>query len=45
MKKKKKETGGYDAIIVSWHKFNITPKMRFRLIKDLKRASIKNKHN
>jgi hypothetical protein len=34
-----KESGGFDAIIVSWSKILITPKMKSKLIDELKRAS------
>ena len=35
----KEMTNGFDVIIVSWHKFTITPKFRDTLIKELKKAS------
>jgi hypothetical protein len=35
----KEMTNGFDVIIVSWHKFTITPKFRDALIKELKKAS------
>jgi hypothetical protein len=35
----KEMTNGFDVIIVSWHKFTITPKFRDSFIKELKKAS------
>ena len=35
----KQIANGFDAIIVAWHKFTITPKLRNIIIKELKKAS------
>ena len=35
----KKESGGFDAIIVAWSKKAVNPKMKSYLIEELKRAS------
>jgi len=37
--KEKTETGGFDAIVVSWSKFQLTPKMKEKIIEKIKKAS------
>ena len=33
----KSETGGFDAVVVSWYKFILTPKMKEKIIEKLKK--------
>ncbi len=37
--KEKTETGGFDAIVVSWSKFQLTPKMKEKIVEKIKKAS------